>query len=443
MSTSPALAVSSGIPSGMNDLGLAARGKRRIEWAFQSMPVLQSVRKHFIKTQPFAGLRVAACLNVTPEAANLLISMRDGGANLAFCAAHPLSPEDDIAASLVKDYGLPVYASTRDVGIARSPAEAVLPVEDVLTVRPNLILDHGAQLSSALQAVPVEAFESVLGGIEQTSSGATHLRRMAREGTLRYPVLAINDSQTKQLFENRYGVGQSTVEAIVRWTNVLLAGMNVVVLGYGSCGSSIALRAKGFGANIIVTEADPIRALQAAMEGHRVLSIGEAASLGDVFITATGCKSVMGREHFEKFKNGAILCNAGHSSVEIDLETLAHISSSHRPSRDFVEEFILRDGRRLYLVAGGQVIHTASAAAVPASVLDISYGNQALSAEYLVKSVSGLDKTKGVSSLDKTVYPVPAAIDRQVAKIKLESMGIKIDRLTMEQEQYLASWSGA
>ncbi len=254
-------------------------------------------------------------------------------------------------------------------------------------------------------------------------------------------MIALHDSQTKQLFENRYGTGQSTVEAIVRSTNVLLAGLNVVVLGYGSCGSGIALRAKGLGANIIVSEVDPIRALNAAMEGHRVLSMSEAASLGDVFVAATGGKNVIGREHFEKFKNGAILCNAGHSPVEFDLETLTHISSSHRPSRDFVEEFILRDGRRIYVLAAGHVINTVSAGAPPASVLDISYGNQALSAEYLVKSVPAFDKTKGVSSLDKTVYPVPAAIDRQVAKIKLESMGIQIDRLTMEQEQYLATWS--
>ena len=447
MSSSPAPAVPSGIHSGFNDIALSARGKRRIEAAFQSMPVLQSIRKHFIKTQPFADLQVAACLNLTPEAANLLITMRDGGARLALCAANPLTSEEDIAASLVaslvKDYGIAVYAAGGDAGLASRSV-----IDAALAERPHLVLDHTCRLSAALHAAPTEDLEGVMGAVEQTAWGAVQFRRMAREGALRYPVVALHESQTKQLFESRYGAGQSAVEAVVRCTNVLLAGLNVVVLGYGSCGSGIALRAKGFGANVIVTEADPIRALHAAMEGHRVLSFSEASSVGDVFITATGGKNVIGREHFEKFKNGAILCNAGHSPAEIDLETLAHIASSHRPSREFVEEFILRDGRRIYLLAGGQVIASVSAGLPPSSVLDISYGNQALSAEYLVKSVSAaldktIDKTKAASSLDPIVHPVPAAIDRQVAKIKLESMGIKTDRLTMEQEQFLAAWSGA
>lgn len=438
MSTSSAPpAVSSGIPSGLKDLALSARGKRRIEAAFQSMVVLQSVRKHFIKTQPFARLRLAACLNITPETANLLITLRDGGAKLAVCPAFPLSPEDDeIAASLTKDYGLSLFIHNPDPG-------APPYIQAALAEQPHLILDTGCQLLNALRPAPTETPETVLGAIEQTSVGANQIRRWAREGGLRYPVIALHESETKQLFESRYGTGQSAVEAILHYTNVLLAGLNIVVLGFGSAGRGIALRAQGLGANVIVTEVDPIRGLHAAMEGYRVLSIGEAASLGDVFIAATGCKNVIGREHFEKFRNGVILCNAGPCTVQLDLETLSHISSSHRPNREFVEEFILRDGRRIYLLANGQIVSQSTAGGLPASVLDISCGNQALSAEYLVKSVLAFDKTKGVSSLDKTVYPVPAGIDRQVAKIKLESMGIKIDRLTVEQEQYLSAAAGA
>lgn len=421
MSTSSAPAVPSGIPSGNN--ALAARGKRRIEWSFQSMPVLQFVRKQFIKTQPFARMRLAACLNITPETANLLITLRDGGANLAVGAAQPLSAEDDIAASLLKDYGLRIHPGVREV----------------IAEPPHLVLDHAAEVSKVLHAA--EPIPAILGATEQTASGANKLRRLARNGALAYPVIALDDSQTKQLVENRYGTGQSILEAILRATNVLIAGMNVVVLGYGNCGSGVALRAKGLGANVMVCEVDPLRALTAVLEGYRVLSISEAASLGDLFVASTGGKNIIGREHFEKFKTGAVLCNAGNSAVEFDLETLAHISSSHRTGRDYVEEFVLRDGRRIYLLAGGQTISSIPAGAPSASVLDISCANQALSAEYLVKSVPAFDKTKGVSSLEKIVHPVPAGMDRQIAKIKLESMGIQIDRLTMEQEQYLAAWS--
>lgn len=433
MSSSSASAVASGIPSGRNDSSVALRGKRRIEFAFQSMSALQSIRKHFIKTQPFANLRVVACVSLTAETANLLVTLRDGGAQVAVCAAQPLSNEDEVAASLMKDYGIPVSAAGAEAATATAHLEAAL------LEPPHLVLDENAQLSNVLHAGTAETTEHVLGAVEQSVTGANALRRLAREGGLRYPVIALYDSQTRQLFEIRFGGGQSVVEAILRYGNVLLAGLNVVVLGYGARGAGVALRAKGAGGNIIVTEIDPVRAYQAVLDGCRVLSIAEAASLGDVFVTTTGGKNVIGREHFEKFKNGVILCNAGHSAVEIDLETLAHIASSHRPHGEAVEEFILRDGRRIYLLAGGQSLGTTAAA--PSSVVDMACASEALSAEYLLKSVRAFDKSKGASSLEKMVYPVPAAIDRQVAKMKLESMGINIDRLTVEQEHYLANWS--
>jgi adenosylhomocysteinase len=425
----------SGIPSGKAELSPSARGKRRMESAFQSMSVLQSIRKHFIKTQPFAKLNVAACFELSPESANLLVTLRDGGAQLAFCPAQLLAPEDEIAASLLKDYGIAIFNPDPDAPASQAHLEAALATP------PHLVLDEQARFSQALHNAPPDLSREMLGAVEQTESGVNALRRLAREGTLRYPVVALPESQTKQLFEHRYGTGQSVIEAIVRSGNILLAGLNVVVLGYSARGAGIALRAKGLGANIIVTEVDPVHALHALLDGHRVISIAEAASLGDVFVATTGGKNVIAREHFEKFKNGAILCNAGSSPVEFDLETLAHIASSHRPTRDFVEEFSLRDGRRIFLMAGGQSVTAAGAAPAPSSVLDLACASQALSAEYLLKSVPSLDKTKGASSLDKIVYPVPAAIDRQVAKMKLESMGVNIDRLTVEQEHFLSSSS--
>ncbi len=415
------------IPSDVKDLALAGRGKRRIEWAFQSMCVMQAIRKHFIKAQPFAGIRIGACLNVTPETANLMITLRDGGGSLVLCSANALAIQDDVAASLVKDYCIPVFAMKGEGGALFSSH-----VDAVLSHKPQITMDDGYCLLTALHARHPESLEGVMGGTEETTTGAVRLRRMANEGQLHYPVVAVNDAQTKQLFDNRYGTGQSTVDAIVRCTNVLLAGLNFVVIGYGICGRGVALRARGLGANVIVTEIDPIRALMASMDGYRVTAMGDAATLGDVFVAVTGSKSVIGREHFEKLKNGAILCNAGHSNVEIDLETLAQIASSRRQTRDLVEEFAMRDGRRIYLLGEGRVINIAAADGHPASVMDISFANSALSAEYLVKNRP---------SLANLVYGVPGDIDRQVAKMKLESMGVKMDRLTVEQEQYLGSWS--
>jgi adenosylhomocysteinase len=419
--------VTAPVPCDIKNLSLAERGKRRTEWAFQSMQVLQTIRKHFIKTQPFAGIRMAACLHVTAEAANLMITLRDGGANLVLCASNPLSTQDDVAACLVKDYGISVYAIRGEEN-----SSYYGHIQAALDFCPNVTMDDGADLITTLHTSRQDVIEGVFGGTEETTTGAHRLRTMAKDGILRYPVVAVNDAQTKHLFDNRYGTGQSTVDGVIRATNVLLAGMSVVVAGYGSCGRGVAQRVRGLGASVIVTEVDPIRALEALMEGYRVMSMGEAALIGEVFITVTGSKNVIGREHFEKFKNGAILCNAGHFNVEIDLETLSHIASSRRQTRENVEEFVMRDGRRIHVLGEGRLINLAAGEGHPASVMDMSFANQALSVEYLLKQ-------RG--ALDKIVYAVPAEIDRQIAKLKLEAMSVKIDRLTLEQEQYLASWS--
>jgi len=410
----------------VKDIALADLGKRRTEWAFQSMPVLQTIRKQFIKTQPLAGLRVAACLHVTTETANLMITLKDGGASIVLCASNPLSTQDDVAATLVRDYSIPVYAikgENNDVYYSHIMAAA--------EHKPHLTMDDGADLVHLLHTKRQDLLGDVLGGTEETTTGVIRLRAMAKEGVLRYPIVAVNDAYTKHLFDNRYGTGQSTIDGIIRATNVLLAGLNVVVAGYGWCGRGVAMRARGLGANVIVTEVDPTKALEALMDGYRVMSMHEAAVIGDVFVTLTGNKHVIAREHFEKLKNGAILANSGHFNVEIDLEALAKLASSRRPTREFVEEFALRDGRRIYVLGEGRLINLAAAEGHPASVMDMSFANQALSAEYMVKNHT---------TLEKQVYSVPEALDKQVAKMKLEAMGVKIDRLTMEQEHYLASW---
>jgi len=411
----------------VRDLSLAEAGKRRVEWAFQSMPVLQSIRKQFIKSQPLNGVRIAACLHVTTETANLMITLRDGGASAVLCASNPLSTQDDVAATLVRDYGIPVFA------IKGEDNETYYShIEAALDHKPQVTLDDGADLVSTLHTKRQDLIAGVIGGTEETTTGVIRLRAMAKDGVLLYPIIAVNDAMTKHLFDNRYGTGQSTIDGILRSTNVLLAGLNVVVAGYGWCGRGVALRAKGMGANVIVTEVDPIRALEAMMDGYRVMSMGEAAAIGDVFITVTGNKGVVGREHFDRLKNGAILCNSGHFNVEVDLEALERLSSSRRPVREFVEEYALRDGRRIYVLGEGRLINLAAAEGHPASVMDMSFANQALSVEFLVGRKA---------ALDKRVYSVPEEIDRRVARLKLEAMGVKIDRLTPEQEQYLSSWS--
>ncbi|HKW98650.1 MAG TPA: adenosylhomocysteinase [Bryobacteraceae bacterium] len=410
----------------VKDLALADLGKRRTEWAFQSMPVLQTIRKQFIKTQPLAGLRVSACLHVTTETANLMITLKDGGASIVLCASNPLSTQDDVAATLVRDYGIPVYAikgESNDVYYSHVTAAA--------DHRPQLTMDDGADLVHMLHTKRQDLLGEVLGGTEETTTGVIRLRAMAKEGVLRYPIVAVNDAYTKHLFDNRYGTGQSTIDGIIRATNMLLAGLNVVVAGYGWCGRGVAMRARGLGANVIVTEVDPTKALEALMDGYRVMSMTEAAVIGDIFITVTGNKHAIGRDQFDKLKNGAILANSGHFNVEIDLETLGKIASSRRQTREFVEEFALRDGRRIYVLGEGRLVNLAAAEGHPASVMDMSFANQALSAEYMVKNHA---------TLEKRVYPVPEALDKQVAKMKLESMGVKIDRLTVEQEHYLSSW---
>jgi adenosylhomocysteinase len=415
------------VASHIKDISLADLGKRRTEWAFQSMPVLQTIRKQFIKTQPLAGIRVSACLHVTTETANLMITLRDGGASIALCASNPLSTQDDVAATLVRDYGIPVYAikgENNEVYYSH--------LTSVAEHTPHITMDDGADLVTLLHSKRQDLAKNIVGGTEETTTGVIRLRAMAKEGVLQYPIVAVNDALTKHLFDNRYGTGQSTIDGIVRATNVLLAGLNFVVAGYGWCGRGVAMRARGLGANVIVTEVDPTKAIEAVMDGYRVMSMADAAAIGDVFVTVTGNKHVIARDHFERMKSGAILCNSGHFNVEIDLETLARISSSRRQTRDFVEEYAFRDGRRLYVLAEGRLINLSAAEGHPASVMDMSFANQALAAEYMVKNHK---------KLEKRVYPVPEDLDKEVARMKLESMGVKIDRLTPEQERYLSSWS--
>jgi len=410
-------------PCDIRDLAFADQGKRHIEWAFQSMPVLQIVRKQFIKTQPLAGIRLSAGLQVTAETANLLVTLRDGGAKIVLCASNPVSTRDDVAASLVRDYNIPVYAiNGEDHGVHESHVTAALDHH------PQVTMDDGADLATGLHTKRQESLPDVLGGTEAADAAVGRLNAMAKQGTLKYPVIAVNDARTKHLFDNRYGTGQSTLDGIICATNILLAGLNVVIAGYGWCGRGIAVRAKGMGANVIVTEVDPSKAIEAVMDGFRVMTMADACALGDVFVTATGNQRILARDHFDRLKSGAILCNAGHQNVEIDLAALAKSASSHREIRPFVEEFGMRDGRKLYLLSEGRVI--ASAEGHPASVMDMSFANQALSVEHLLKNHA---------SLEAKVYPVPDAIDKQVARMKLESMSIKIDRLTPEQEIYLAS----
>jgi adenosylhomocysteinase len=411
----------------VKDLALADTGKKRIEWAFQSMPVLQTIRKQFIKAQPLAGIRMAACLHVTTETANLMVTLRDGGAGIRLCASNPLSTQDDVAASLVRDYNIPTYAVKGENNDSYYGHIAA-----ALDHQPQVTMDDGADLVTMLHTTRKELLDGVLGGTEETTTGVIRLKAMAKDGVLRYPIIAVNDALTKHLFDNRYGTGQSTIDGIVRATNTLLAGSTVVVAGYGWCGRGFASRARGLGANVIVTEIDPIKGIEAIMDGFRVMSMIEAAQIGDVFCTLTGNKSVIAREHFEKLKDGAILANSGHFNVEIDLETLGRMASSRRHVREFVEEYAMRDGRKIYVLAEGRLINLAAAEGHPASVMDMSFANQALGVEYMIKNHA---------SLEKKVYSVPEDIDKNIARMKIESMGVKIDRLTPEQEAYLASWS--
>jgi adenosylhomocysteinase len=411
----------------VKDIALAERGKRKIEWANQQMPVLQSVRKRFIKEQPLKGLRLSACLHVTSETANLAITLRDGGADVVLCASNPLSTQDEVAACLVKDYNIPTFAiKGEDNTTYYSHLEAALDH------KPQMTMDDGADLVTMLLTKRPQLVPDVIGGTEETTTGVIRLRAMAKDGTLKYPVIAVNDALTKHLFDNRYGTGQSTIDGILRATNLLLAGLRFVVAGYGWCGRGVAMRAKGLGADVIVTEVNPTRAIEAVMDGFRVMPMSEAAKIGDIFVTVTGNKSVLTGEHFERMKEGAVICNSGHFNVEIDIPSLEKLSSGKKPARPFVDEYAMKDGRRIYLLGEGRLINLSSAEGHPAAVMDMSFANQALAAEYLLKNSK---------SLEAQVYPVPEAIDKHIAKLKLESMGMQIDKLTPEQEQYLMSWS--
>jgi adenosylhomocysteinase len=415
------------ISSDIKGLELADLGKKRIEWAHQSMKVLQIIRKEFIKNQPLKGIRVSACLHVTAETANLMIALRDGGADVALCASNPLSTQDDVAASLVRDYNIPVFAIKGEDN--DSYYSHIMAAVDH---KPQFTMDDGADLVSILHTKRKAELANVIGGTEETTTGVIRLRAMAKEGVLQYPIVAVNDADTKHLFDNRYGTGQSTVDGIIRATNFLLAGSKFVVAGYGWCGRGLASRARGAGAEVVITEIDPTKALEAVMDGFRVMSMEEAAKIGDVFCTVTGNKNVLAKQHFELMKDGAIISNSGHFNVEIDIPSLEKLSSSKRTTRTFVDEYTMKDGRRINLLGEGRLINLAAAEGHPASVMDMSFADQALSCQYMVKNHA---------SLENKVYTVPAELDKRVAKLKLESLGIKIDRLTSEQEEYLASWS--
>jgi adenosylhomocysteinase len=411
----------------VKDISQAETGKRRIEWANQQMPVLQLIRKRFIKEQPLKGIRMSACLHVTSETANLAITLRDGGADVVLCGSNPLSTQDDVAASLIKDYGIATYAIKGE-----DNPTYYAHISAALDHKPQITMDDGADLVTQLLTKRTDLISNVIGGTEETTTGVIRLRAMAKDGTLKFPVIAVNGAQTKHFFDNRYGTGQSTLDGIIRATNLLLAGLKLVIAGYGWCGRGVAMRAKGLGADVIVTEIDPTRAIEAVMDGFRVMTMSEAAKIGDIFVTVTGNKSVLSGEHFEKMKDGAVICNSGHFNVEIDIPALEKVSGAKRQARPFVDEYGQKDGRKIYLLGEGRLINLAAAEGHPASVMDMSFANQALSAEYMVKNHK---------ELSAKVYAVPENIDKHIAKLKLESMGVTIDKLTPEQEHYLASWN--
>jgi len=410
----------------VKDLALAEDGNKRIEWAAREMPVINLIRERFAKERPLAGLRISACLHVTTETANLMLALRDGGAELALCASNPLSTQDNVAAALVAIHGIPVHSvhGEEDETYYRH-------IHAVLDQKPQITLDDGADLVATLHKERRDLLEGVIAGTEETTTGVLRLRAMAADGALAYPIVAVNDADTKHLFDNRYGTGQSTIDGITRATNVLWAGKNVVLCGYGWCGRGVAMRAHGLGAKVIVTEVQPVRALEAAMDGFQVMSVAQAAPIGDIFITLTGDINVLDRHHFQAMKDGAILANSGHFNVELNIKGLEEMSETKRRIREHVEEYRLMNGNRLYLLGEGRLINLTAAEGHPASVMDMSFANQALCVEYLATRPQ---------RLPVDVYPVPAEIDPEVARLKLASMGITIDELTDEQRQYLSSW---
>ena len=410
----------------IKDGGLAKKGMLRVEWANQSMPVLNQVKERFQREKPLKGLRLAACLHVTTETASLMETLKAGGAELALCASNPLSTQDDVAAALVKYHKVSVFSIRGE-----NRKTYYDHINAALDIKPHVTMDDGADLVSTVHAKRTQLIKDVIGGTEETTTGVIRLRDMALKKVLRFPVISVNDAYTKHLFDNRYGTGQSTIDGITRATNRLIAGSTFVVCGYGWCGRGLAMRAKGMGASVIVIEVDHLKALEATMDGFRVMPLAEASKIGDFFCTVTGDLHVIDKKHFLAMKNGAIVSNSGHFNVELNLDALAKVTKSRRTIREFVEEHTLKNGKKIYVLAEGRLINLAAAEGHPSSVMDMSFANQALSAEHLVK--------KG-KSLEKKVYPVPAAIDEMIAKLKLKSMGIKIDTLTKEQKEYLSSW---
>ncbi len=410
----------------IKDPALAEAGRKRIEWAYREMPVVKLIRERFATEKPLRDVRVSACLHVTTETANLALALKEGGANVVLCASNPLSTQDDVAAALV-EYGIPTNAIKGEDEVTYYKH-----INTVLDNEPQLTVDDGADLVTTLHTKRSDLIKNVIGGTEETTTGVIRLRSLEKTGNLKYPMIAVNDAQTKYLFDNRYGTGQSTIDGITRATNILWAGKKVVVCGYGWCGRGIAMRAKGFGSQVLVTEVEPLRALEAIMDGYQVMPLLEAARIGDIFITVAGDKNVIDKPHFEVMKDGAILANSGHFNVEVNIPALESLTHSKRRIRPFVDEYTLKNGRRhLYLLGEGRLINLAAAEGHPASVMDMSFANQALSLEYLVKN-------KG--KLESRVYPVPEEIDKQIALLKLNSMGISIDSLTPEQKEYLTSW---
>jgi len=410
----------------VRDLKLAADGVNKIAWADRQMPVLAAIRERFESEQPLSGYRIAACLHVTSETANLMRTLKAGGADIVLCASNPLSTQDDVAAALVEEYEISVFAIKGE-----DNDTYYQHIEAAVDHKPQLTMDDGADVIGVLHSHRREQLGDILGGTEETTTGVIRLKALERDGALGFPVIAVNDAKTKHLFDNRYGTGQSTIDGIVRATNVLLAGRVFVIAGYGWCGRGVAMRAKGMGSHVVVTEVDPMRALEAVMDGFQVLAMEQAAEIGDIFVTATGDKSVIRQEHMEKMKDGAILANTGHFNVEIDLPALRSIAQETREIRPFLEEFTLADGRQVYLIADGRLVNLSAAEGHPAQVMDMSFANQALSAEYVVGSAM---------TLERQVYPVPEEIDNEIARLKLETMGVGIDTLTDEQARYLDSW---
>jgi adenosylhomocysteinase len=410
----------------VKDIGLADRGLLKIEWAGSEMPVLRLIQERFRRERPLEGLRLSACLHVTSETANLAVLLKDGGADIVLCASNPLSTQDDVAAALAGEHGIPTYAIKGE-----DETTYYQHIEAALANRPNLTMDDGADLVTVLHTQKPELLQNVVGGTEETTTGVIRLKAMANDGALKFPIIAVNEAMTKHFFDNRYGTGQSTIDGVIRATNVLLAGKSVVVVGYGWCGRGVASRAKGLGSHVIVTEVDPVRALEALMDGFQVMPLVDAAKVADIVITVTGNLNVVDREHVAVLKDGAIMCNSGHFNDEINIPAIEEQTRAKRKIRDFVEEYQLSNGRKLYILGEGRLINLAAAEGHPAAVMDMSFANQALAAEYMVKNAT---------ELKNQVYVVPEEIDREIARLKLESMGVNIDALTDEQRKYLASW---